>query len=572
MKHNCTILLSSLAAALLTTSPTTHAQTLTQSFELRPGWNAVWLEVELPDRNPAVAFADLPVASVWTWSDRVSATDFIQNPGDAGWNRAQWLAFFPPDSPEAPLSNLGAVLSQRAYLLKIASSNNVTWSVSGRPVLRSPKWAPDSFNLRGFPADPVAAPTFRAFFRASPAHFDAANQRLEQILRLSPNGQWHPVSPDDTMRRGEAYWVYTRGLSDFVGPFHIELTTGDVLDFDASRGRIDLTIYNSHALPKNIRIAPVGSTRSPLLLLPRNLPGQTNLPVPLLLHQQPVSGASSHRLALGFDRSKLPSGPPPLTAASVRPANASRHTDVVSVGDSEGTTFFVGVRGLATSQDFTGLWLGTATITNVPAVPDSGGASGPGTVLTPFPLRLLLHVDSHAQVSLLRDVTLIYTSSTNATETNAPAVVTRPARLITDPAILAQLSSSDLREGRITGRRLTAPHFDFALAQGQFQLPLTGVFGLSNQVSGELSVPSNLPTNPFLHRYHPDHGTNRAYAITRHINLSFALAGGVPPGEGDQAMGGSYSETIVGLHKQPLNSSGSLLLRRVSDVGTLNAP
>ena len=75
-----------------------------------------------------------------------------------------------------------------------------------------------------------------------------------------------------------------------------------------------------------------------------------------------------------------------------------------------------------------------------------------------------------------------------------------------------------------------------------------------------------------LHRYHPDHGTNRAYAVTREIHLLLGVAANVPPGEGDEALGGSYSETVTGLHKQPLISSGSLFLRRISDVGTLNVP
>ena len=113
-------------------------------FELQPGWNAVWLEVDPPDRAPSVVFGDLPVASVWTFSERVSATDFIQNPGTAGWNRAQWLAYFPASSPEARLANLYAVLPQRAYLVRVAGSNTVNWAVTGKPVLRTPSWVPTS--------------------------------------------------------------------------------------------------------------------------------------------------------------------------------------------------------------------------------------------------------------------------------------------------------------------------------------------------------------------------------------------------------------------------------------------
>jgi hypothetical protein len=546
---------------------TSRAQTQTQSFELQPGWNAVWLEVEAPDRDPARVFTGLPLVSAWTWSDRVSATDFIQNPTSAGWNRAQWLSYFPEDSPESVVSNLRAVLPQRAYLIRIGGSNTVTWSVTGRPILRTPEWAPDRYNLRGFPVDPAVPISFRGFFRPAPAHFDINRNQLEPIYRLSSDGSWSPVAPDAFIRRGEAYWVYARGSSDFIAPFHITLKTGDIADFDATQRRIELTLHNRQALAKGIRLDHLVTNASHLILIQSPLSGSTNTSKPLVSHTQFLAAAASHTLTLGLDRSKLPaSGPDPN-----RP---DHHPSLLSVSDGEGTLFFVGASALASpTQDFTGLWLGTATVTNVVPVPEAGDNTGSGAVPLAFPLRMLLHVDSSGQVSLLRDVTLLYTSTNVAANSPTAATLsTNPSRLITDPAILATLPPLDLRSGRITGRRLTSPHFDFALAPGQFQLPLSGTFALGNQVSGTLNVPANLPTNPFLHRYHPDHGTNRAYAVTREISMVFSASVNGPPGDGDEALGGIYSETLAGLHKRPLATSGSLSLRRISDVGTLNAP
>ena len=115
--------------ALLALIFTVRSQELTQTIPLQPGWNSVWLEVEPADRTPSVVFAGVPVASVWTFSERVSATDFIQNPESTGWNRAKWLAYFPTNSPEARLANLFAVLPQRAYLLKIDGIQPVPWRI-----------------------------------------------------------------------------------------------------------------------------------------------------------------------------------------------------------------------------------------------------------------------------------------------------------------------------------------------------------------------------------------------------------------------------------------------------------
>lgn len=554
---------------LLATSWTCGAQTHTQTFDLRPGWNAIWLEVDPPERTPAKVFADLPIASVWTWSDRVSATDFIQNPGEAGWNRAQWLSYFPEGSPESVLSNLRAVLPQRAYLVKLGGTQPIRWSVTGPPILRSPPWAADAYNLRGFPIDPSIPPTFGAFFRPSPAHYDAKAGRTEKILTLGADGQWSEVSPEATMARGVAYWVYTRGLSDYIAPFHLELNTGDLVDFDGTDRRVDILIHNRLVLSKGIQIHHRVTNDSHLVLVQSPLSGSTNLSKPLGIHTQVVAGSSQHRLTVGVDRTKLiPSGPTAATQAL--------HTSMLAISDGEGTLYNVGTSALAsTGPDYVGLWLGTATLTNVVAVPDAGDSSGSGAVPLAFPLRVLLHVDSNGQVSLLRDVTMLY-SATNAPATNSTGTLsglsTRPTRLITDPSILANLSPLDIRAGRLTGRRLTAPHFDFALAQGQFQLHLVGTLAVSNQVTGTANVPPDLPTNPFLHRYHPDHGTNHAYAISREITMTFDSPVNVPPGEGDEALGGTYSEVLTGLHKLPLTTSGSLALRRISNVGTLNAP
>jgi len=106
-----------------------QARWVTEVITLQPGWNAVWLQVDPTNRAPASVFANFPLASAWTWSERLSATDFIQNPERTGWNRSQWLAHFASDSPEARLANLFAVLPQRAYLLKIDGIQPVPWRI-----------------------------------------------------------------------------------------------------------------------------------------------------------------------------------------------------------------------------------------------------------------------------------------------------------------------------------------------------------------------------------------------------------------------------------------------------------
>jgi hypothetical protein len=93
-------------------------------------------------------------------------------------------------------------------------------------------------------------------------------------------------------------------------------------------------------------------------------------------------------------------------------------------------------------------------------------------------------------------------------------------------------------------------------------------------------------TNPFKHKFHPDHDnlnelgfpiTNpvimEVYTVTRDMTFTFSptdpLVGG-PPGWGTTIMGGTFTETLSGLHKNPIYVSGLFRLAKVSDVGELN--
>src|SRR5437660_1209636 len=99
------------------------AQNVTQTFTLQAGWNSIYLEVEPTDRETAAVFSNLPVASVWTPTDRLSSVDFIQNQNEANWNQSGWLVWFPSSKPEALLSSLYSVLVNRPYLIKLEGNS-----------------------------------------------------------------------------------------------------------------------------------------------------------------------------------------------------------------------------------------------------------------------------------------------------------------------------------------------------------------------------------------------------------------------------------------------------------------
>ena len=90
------------AAWLLAAAPL-WAQTVTQTFTLRPGWNALWLEVET-GQHPCggrVMAGACPWRALWSFRARSGSVDFIQDPAEPVWNRDKWLLYTPTNRLES---------------------------------------------------------------------------------------------------------------------------------------------------------------------------------------------------------------------------------------------------------------------------------------------------------------------------------------------------------------------------------------------------------------------------------------------------------------------------------------
>jgi len=216
---------------------------VTQTFTLKPGWNAIFLEVQPDPRDPAKVFAGMEhLDSAWTWLSRESTAEFIQEPEEGLWGQPGWHAYFTAET-EMFLTNLYAVLGNQAYLIKIKQTapSEITWEVTGSPSLRKNRWLADSFNFVGFHLDPGNPPTFQDFFAPSPAHAGQAAYRLN-----NQSGKWEFVQNPATtkLRAGEAYWVYCEGASDFQGPLSLDLPMSNGLRYGAVSKVVTVTLSN----------------------------------------------------------------------------------------------------------------------------------------------------------------------------------------------------------------------------------------------------------------------------------------------------------------------------------------
>ena len=196
----------------------------------------------------------------------------------------------------------------------------------------------------------------------------------------------------------------------------------------------------------------------------------------------------------------------------------------------------VGARSLA------GLWVGTARLDAV------SEAEGPDpSTLTPaatFEFPLLIHVDHSGAARLLREVVMLWDDGTNP-----PAY-----RLYSDPDALPTVTAE--------ARRISSAAFDFP---GE-SVALDGEFSPGGALSGLIQLPADFPTNPFRHRYHPDHDEPaESFAIQRRLRLEFSASG-----DDTGVLEGLYRESLSGLHRQEIRVGGSFTLERISHTPILN--
>ena len=132
-----------------------------------------------------------------------------------------------------------------------------------------------------------------------------------------------------------------------------------------------------------------------------------------------------------------------------------------------------------------------------------------------------------------------------------------------------------MRDGQLVGRRISSPAFPaLTLANGVMDggAPPVGPLHL------QLTLAPDDPANPFRHMFNPDHkDAAQSYGVMRDIILTFSDVDtegkpitGVPAlGWGSSEIGGIYTETITGLHRDFLKIRGTFLLHKVSEIGTL---
>lgn len=213
-----------------------------------------------------------------------------------------------------------------------------------------------------------------------------------------------------------------------------------------------------------------------------------------------------------------------------------------------------------------GLWIGEVVLTKVNEVQlaVNGKAEAVSATGREATLRIILHVDNAGRVRMLKEVIAMQTVGTGV-----PAPPPQPV-LVTDPPQIHLYQGVVTRGGKRVGMRYSTVAFDFPGSE----LGMVGGIGAGNACAGQIDISENAPTNPYRHKYHPNH--SKGYAITRLFSFEFDGTPGDPlkaaPGYGVDRITGIYRETIGGLHKIHLKTEGTVTLNRISTVPTINIP
>lgn len=541
------------------------AQWMTQTIHLRPGWNAVFLEVDPSPNDSDIVFSGVPVKSVWMWNKRFQSIQYIQDPQVLMPKQPEWLCYFPPFSTESALTNLHVIWGGRSYLINLDGDQEMDWNVTGIPRIRKQEWMINSYNLAGFYIDPAAPPTFQDYFAPEPA---LAGQ---DFYELSEQGKWEKIASPDTqvMEAGKSYWMYCLGQCEYQGPLSVKYGGGRILDFADKLSEKQLFFVNETDTDTTITIThlvsePPPDPGSPPLAGPvlysyyKIVPSKrifrwVNLPEPFKLGI-PADGKS--HLRLGIRRVEMSETWPPQTPDDL-------YQGILEVTDGLGSRIFVPVasggiympyktmskpQGSKLYQEavnsYAGLWIGSVTINGV----SRPGKQNTEPTASDFTFRLLIHYDGEKS-RLLQEAYMMYKEE--EVECTSPSQsIAFPEKIRDEEGRLVDVIYPDdktekgesdkilqepevcysyepclfsyqdnipdsenfvgieLRDGVPVPRRVSSVAFGFCEEDAK-----NGIESIEGQHIGDYPgilkfpalVPMDDPVNPFLHRFHPDH-------------------------------------------------------------------
>ncbi|MDA7865549.1 hypothetical protein N9062_01910 [Akkermansiaceae bacterium] len=545
---------------------TARAQWQSTTYTLKGGWNSIYLHGDA--KHDTIAnLLPAEVLEVWRWNPNPNQVGFITSPLVPAAGTPEWSVW----KRDGSVLSLSTLTGQTAYLVKCsgAASDTQTVTIAQQTLPPANSWVRNGANFLGFPSykNGSTYPTMGSYFSTFPAAL-AANSKVYKYVggELGPSNPVQIFSPStEPLDATQGYWFSAELVGNFNAPLEVSLSTGSALDFGRNGNIITARLYNRSSSIATIAIAPVASAAAPasqetiaasVPITQRTFDAATATWTEALLDAggitQVIAPGSTVELSFGISRAEM------TAAAGSLYASFLRFTDSASLTD-----LLLPVR--ARTSSFAGLWVGDALVSAVESKPESDEVTATSSS---YPLRYIVHVDDSGTARILSQVFLGQLDVAG----NARGLCTKESGL---------LSSAKSGAARIVAAHLPLDRV----------LTATGAVGNDTTLTQTIDIPFNDPTNPFVHKYHPDHDNKSAsgsaltagqesYNVSREVTFTFTASppeGSIITGWGSSVIGGNYAETIQGLSKDTLGVgtgdgiqlSGTFELRRVSEIGEL---
>ncbi len=402
-------------ALLLSVSPFAFGQWQTQSFDLAPGWNAIYTHVDTMHSGIAALASGTQVEEVWMWQPPASTAQYVTTPDLPSDAKSRWASWKrdPPVGLDVNSSVLKRMPGNSAYLVKLGGSVNYTWSVKGKPVPPHYQWTTTGLNFFGVPSVPANPKSLEDYFGY--AGYLLQNTQMfayggGDISATNP-GQVYGLRTT-LAKRGQAYWMDAgTQFNRYFGPFSVKLQSVSGAHFGDHLSAYRLRLRNMTSANLTVSLAGVDSETVPTgetaiaAAAPVLVRGALDTTTLVYAHAVLSDGAQSWTLkpagtigsevevVLGLNRTTMSGAAGTLYASLLRFTDSLGHSQVdIPVSGTVGTS--------------EGLWVGSAGISQVRHSLATDTTTF-GDVSSAYPLRLILHKEKLSGVNVVpNDITV----------------------------------------------------------------------------------------------------------------------------------------------------------------------
>ena len=545
--------------ALAAFASAAQAQWHTKTYELKAGWNAIWLAGDASYGTLEELFpASSGVLEVWRWNPNPDKVLFIQSPSTATEQSDEWT-IWKRDGSETMLKKM---VGNSAYLISCQNATSI--AIKQKPIPPEATWLRSGANFIGFPVKKGNA-TFSSYFSRMLTGDLVQPQGLLTTAKVFSYGGGALGSSNparllltDSIEPDKPYWFDTQTVSDFYGPLAFETPFNNGIAFGRTITSVSLGITNRSNSAQTLTFTLEDSEQAPI--------SETPILTPAPLLRTDSSGASVS--ASSFSQVVSASGRATVEFGISRTGmvDGKVYASTLVITDAAG---LMEVRIPVTAQASTpgGLWqceVAVSTVSSTSAAAARSTTKSQATAQT-FPLSFLLHVDSAGKARFLRQAFV-----GKLVASGNPMGIAVIERLVQGAAV------TDVKP-----LRFFAP----IMPRRSPVVEAAGSAIAGSQVNWALVHGFNDPSNPFVHAFHPDHDNMDAkfttslaegvesYTVTRNCTLDFTSTppdGSSIPGWGTTMLGGVYTEVMTGINKTPITLGGMFTMRRISEISTID--